>query len=172
VFEPNATDASADPMQEADGMATSRPGLGLLIKTADCQALLLAHASGRHVAALHVGWRGNRVDYPGKGVREFCARYGLNPAELSAVRGPSLGPAAAEFVNFTAEWGPKFLPWFDTGRQTMDLWRLTRHQLEAAGLLPERIFSLDLCTYSLPDILFSYRRDKQCGRQGSVIWME
>jgi copper oxidase (laccase) domain-containing protein len=54
----------------------------------------------------------------------------------------------------------------------MDLWRLTRSQLETAGLLPERIFSLDLCTYSLPGDLFSYRRDPRCGRQGSVIWKE
>jgi len=172
VFEPSATKADAHPVQEADGMAASRPGLGLMIKTADCQPLLLAHASGRYVAALHVGWQGNRIAYPGTGVREFCARYGLAPAEISAVRGPSLGPTAAEFINFATEWNREFLPWFDTSRRTMDLWRLTRHQLESAGLLPERIFSLDLCTYSLPDVLFSYRRDKQCGRQGSVIWIE
>jgi YfiH family protein len=172
VFEPGSMDAGTDPEQEGDGMVTSRPGLGLMIKTADCQPLLLAHASGRYVAALHVGWRGNRIGYPGAGVRDFCSRCGLDPAEISAVRGPSLGPAAAEFVNFAAEWGPEFLPWFDAARQTMDLWRLTRCQLETAGLLPERIFSLDLCTYSLPDFLFSYRRDANCGRQGSLIWIQ
>ena len=172
VFEPEATDAGTDPAQEADGMATCRPGLGLMIKTADCQPLLLAHASGRYVAALHVGWRGNRIGYPGTGVRDFCARYSLDPAEISAVRGPSLGPAAAEFVNFDAEWGPEFLPWFDAARQTMDLWGLTRRQLEAAGVSPKRIFSLDMCTYSLPELLFSYRRDADCGRQGNVIWIE
>jgi YfiH family protein len=172
VFEPEAADPGTDPAQEADGMAVSRPGLGLMIKTADCQPILLAHASGRFVAALHVGWRGNRINYPGTGVREFCARYDLDPASVFAVRGPSLGPAAAEFVNFADEWGPEFLPWFDAARRTMDLWRLTRSQLESAGLLPERIFSLDLCTYSLPDALFSFRRDAHCGRQGSVIWIE
>ena len=176
VFEPNSIDATASPVLEADGMAASRssfgPDLGLMIKTADCQPILLAHASGQYVAALHVGWRGNRINYPGTAVREFCLRYGLDPVEISAVRGPSLGPSAAEFINFASEWGTEFLPWFDATRQTMDLWSLTRHQLQVAGLLPERIFSLDLCTYSLPEILFSHRRDKHCGRQGSVIWME
>lgn len=172
VFEPEAVDAGSAPAREADGMAAGRPGPGLMIKTADCQPLFLAHASGRYVAALHVGWRGNRMDYPGTGVRAFCSRYGLDPAEISAVRGPSLGPAAAEFVNFASEWGKEFLPWFDSTRRTMDLWRLTRHQLQTAGLKPERVFSLDLCTHSLPGVFFSHRRDQRCGRQGSVIWME
>jgi copper oxidase (laccase) domain-containing protein len=51
----------------------------------------------------------------------------------------------------------------------MDLWRLTRSQLEEAGMNPERIFSLDLCTASLPQF-FSHRRDKPTGRQANLIW--
>ena len=57
---------------EADGLATSMPGLGLIIKTADCQPILLASIDGLHIAALHVGWRGNRIDFIGKAVKEFC----------------------------------------------------------------------------------------------------
>ena len=169
IFEPQPVPAGINPAQEADGLATSRSGLGLLIKTADCQPILLAHVSGRYVAALHVGWRGNRIGYPTTGAQAFCAHYGLDPADVAAVRGPSLGPAAAQFVNFDQEWSPDFLPWFDPQTRTMDLWALTRHQLQAAGLRAERIFGLDLCTYSLSEAFFSYRRDRHCGRQGSVI---
>lgn len=157
---------------EADGLATSRPGQALVIKTADCQPLLLAHASGRYVAALHVGWRGNRIGFPITGVAEFCARYDLAASELLAVRGPSLGPAASEFVNFEREWSAEHLPYFDAQRRTMRLWSLTRAQLVAAGLREENIFGLDLCTYELASQFFSYRRDKHCGRQASLIWME
>jgi len=161
--------AEAAPSVEGDGLAASRPGLGLLIKTADCQPLFFAHESGRAVAALHVGWRGNRVNFPASGLRAFCARYGCAPEAVLAVRGPSLGPAAAEFVHFANEWGDAYAPWFDARRRTMDLWRLTRSQLEEAGMAPERIFSLDLCTASLPQF-FSYRRDKITGRQANLIW--
>jgi len=172
LFEPaEETFLQADtaPSVEGDGLAASRPGLGLLIKTADCQPLFFAHESGRAIAALHVGWRGSRANFPASGLRAFCVHYNCAPDEVLAVRGPSLGPIAAEFVHFEREWGEAYTPWFDAQRLTMDLWRLTRSQLEEAGIAPKRIFSLDLCTASLPQF-FSYRRDKTTGRQANLIW--
>ncbi|MBL3581895.1 polyphenol oxidase family protein [Oleidesulfovibrio alaskensis] len=160
------------PRTEADGHTTDRPGDALIIKTADCQPILLAHTSGRYIAALHAGWRGNRAGFIGSAVARFCCRYGISPADVMAVRGPSLGPAAAQFVNFDTEWGPAWQHWFHKEHMTMDLWSLTRHQLHEAGLPREQIFTLDLCTWSLPDMFFSYRRAKASGRQAAFIWIE
>jgi len=171
VFEPATDTLECPSIEAADGLADSRPGHALAVKTADCQPVLLAHASGRFVAALHVGWRGSVANFIGKGVRSFCAHYGLDPAELAAVRGPSLGPGAAEFLQFETEFGEAFLPYFDRRTRRVDLWRLTREQLKAAGLREERIFGLDLCTHDLPQF-FSYRRDKTTGRQTSLIWIK
>jgi len=171
LFDPEPGDIDAPGTFEADGLATAEPGRALVIKTADCQPILLAHESGGVVAALHVGWRGNVAEFPQRGVRALCREYGLAPAELLAVRGPSLGPAASEFTNFEAEFGPAFAPYHDPATRTVDLWRLTRDQLLAAGLLPERIHGLDLCTHATPELFFSYRRERTCGRQASVIWI-
>lgn len=161
--------AAAGDLPEADGMMTSRRGIGLMIKTADCQPLFVAHKSGRFIMALHVGWRGNRAGFPQLAVAEFCRRYGLLPRDLLAARGPSLGPAAAEFVNFDSEWGPDYEAWHRDGR--MDLWALSRAQLVEAGLLPQNIHGLDLCTYANRDDFFSHRRDGSKGRQASLIWI-
>jgi len=171
LIEPEPGLITDSPKVAADGLVTSRPGLVLAVKTADCQPILLAHASGRHVAALHCGWRGNRRDFPQKGVAAFCAACAVAPGEVFAVRGPSLGPGAAEFVNFYLEWGAGFGKYFDPVAKTMDLWRLTRDQLLQAGLRPERIFAVDLCTHGLPGTFFSYRRDKTTGRQAGLIWI-
>lgn len=156
--------------READGHCTREKGLALLIKTADCQPVLFTAEDGAAVAAVHCGWRGNAMKYPAAGLKAFCAAYGLKPETVLAVRGPSLGPAAAEFMNFAEEWPPHFEPWFDAQRNTMDLWRLTRDQLIDAGMRPDRIFGLDLCTRSLPDLFFSYRL-RHTGRQASLIWI-
>lgn len=156
---------------EADGSATTTPGLGLMVKTADCQPVLLAHKDGKHVAALHVGWRGNVQNLPGLGVAALCAEYDLDPRDVMAVRGPSLGPAAAEFTNFDLEFGEAFRPYFDEATKTVNLWRLTRDQLVSAGLCPDSIYGLDLCTFSLPELFFSYRRENMCGRMASLIWI-
>ena len=172
AFDPPAVAAHEAATTVADGSATDLPGRALVIKTADCQPILLAHASGRYVAALHVGWRGNVLEFPQKGVAAFCARYGLDPAEVMAVRGPSLGPGASEFIHFASEFGEKFAPFYDAPSRTVHLWRLTASQLQEAGLKPAHIFGLDLCTASLA-MFHSYRRDKaQAGRQASLIWME
>ncbi len=175
LFEPEAQNPAAAPSEQADGMATSRPGLALMIKTADCQPILVAHDSGRFVMAVHSGWRGNRQDYPYSAICVFCDRYGLDPQHLWAVRGPSLGPSASEFVNFDSEWGPEFLQWYDRERRTMDLWSLARHQLERAGLPSGHILGIDLCTFDNADFFFSYRHARRFGsedgRQGSFIWI-
>ena len=175
LFEPEAQNPAAAPSEQADGMATSRPGLALMIKTADCQPILVAHDSGRFVMAVHSGWRGNRQDYPYSAICTFCDRYGLDPQHLWAVRGPSLGPSASEFVNFDSEWGPEFLQWYDRERRTMDLWLLARHQIERAGLPTGHVLGLDLCTFDNADLFFSYRHARcfgsEDGRQGSFIWI-
>ena len=156
---------------KGDGLATDKPGIGLIIKTADCQPVLVAHKEGRHIAAFHIGWRGNRLRFLQSGIAAFCGRYGLGARDLLAVRGPSLGPQRSEFVNYGKEWGPDFANWFNARDKTMNLWRLTRDQLLEAGLPDEGIFGLDLCTASMPDSFFSYRRDGICGRQANVIWI-
>jgi len=171
-IEPAPTPLDAASGLEGDALATATPGLALCIKTADCQPVLLAHQSLRFVAALHVGWRGNVLNLPGSAVARLCAHYGCGPRELFAVRGPSLGPDMAQFIHFAQEFGQEFLPFFNRKADTVDLWRLTRHQLETAGLAPERIFGLDHCTQSNPRDYFSYRAARTTGRMLSLIWLE
>lgn len=171
-FDPEAVAVDAAPNLEGDGFATSQKRLGLMIKTADCQPVLIAHQSGSHVAALHVGWRGNRINFLASAVQRFCKKYSLCACDLAAVRGPSLGPAMAEFVNYQSEWGDSFNSWYNSVSRTMDLWGLTRFQLEQAGLAAANIYGLDLCTCTMHDQFFSYRFEKESGRQGSIIWIE
>ena len=175
LFDPLPQDPALEPEEEADGLATAAAGLALMIKTADCQPILIAHESGRHILALHSGWRGNRQDYPFEAVCEFCLHYGIRPQELWAVRGPSLGPAAAEFIHFKDEWGDFFRPWYNEKARSRDLWSLTRSQLARAGLLRERILGLDICTFETHEAFFSYRHARKCGsadgRQASLIWI-
>lgn len=168
--QPSATDTAPlhNKARYADGQCSSLPGLALVIKTADCQPVLLAHKDG-HVAALHVGWRGNVLNFPQTGVEAFCASCNIAPEDVFAVRGPSLG--WAQFTNFAREWPENFRPWFDPEQQRVDLWGLTRHQLQQAGLQTRHIFSLDLCTYSLPDAFFSHRQG-DTGRQAALIWAQ
>ncbi|CCO23125.1 polyphenol oxidase family protein [Maridesulfovibrio hydrothermalis] len=171
-FEPESGSPGDQADVEGDGLAVSEKGHALVIKTADCQPVLLAHKSGAFVAALHNGWRGNAMNFPGKAVMRLCRHYDCNPADLLAVRGPSLSPPVSEFINFATDFEPGFESYFNEVDSTVDLWRLTHDQLAEAGLESGNIYSLDMCTFSMPDTFFSYRRDRETGRQCSLIWIK
>ena len=155
----------------ADALATNLAGQALVIKVADCQPVLLAHASAGAIAALHVGWRANRENAPKIWTRSFCHRYGLDPRDVYAVRGPSLSPQKSEFINFEREWGEEFRGYLHPGKRTVNLWRLTRDQLAGAGIPEEHIFGLDLCTHTLSELFYSHRRSGDPERQAGLIWI-
>jgi len=156
---------------EVDILVTTVPGLGLLIKQADCQAVMFYDPVNRVVANVHCGWRGQVHNILGEAVRLLQSRFGTRPADLYAAIGPSLGPCCAEFKNFRREFPPALWP-YQVRPTYFDLWRLSRDQLAAAGLLPSRLDLAGLCTRCGADDFYSYRRDHVTGRQGAIIGLK
>ena len=159
-------------VQGYDALLTDRPGIGLLIQQADCQAVLLHDPQHKAVAAIHCGWRGNVCNIIAKVVERMHEEYRSEPAMLKALISPSLGPCCAEFRNFKNEFPPE-LHHFQVRPRYFDLWRLSTAQLTAAGVLPANIEIMGICTVCSP-AYFSYRRSKKegrptTGRNGSVI---
>lgn len=159
-------------VQGYDALLTNRPGIGLLIQQADCQAVLLYDPERKAVAAIHCGWRGNVCSIIAKVVERMHEKYRCEPAMLQALISPSLGPCCAEFRNFENEFPPE-LHHFQVRPYYFDLWRLSAEQLTAAGVLPANIETMGICTACNPEY-FSYRRSKReglptTGRNGSVI---
>jgi len=163
----------ADLEIEADGAFAHRPGAVCAVLTADCLPVLFASRHGTAVAAAHAGWRGLAA-----GVLEaVIARIGERPGDLLAWLGPAIGQSAFEV-------GPEVRERFmavDTGcgacflsgrgdRWFADLAELARRRLRSAGLTS--IHGGDVCTYQDRERFFSYRRDGECGRMGSLIWLE
>lgn len=163
-----ADQAPGEDIPEVDILVTTVPGLGLVIKQADCQAVMLYDPVNRVVANVHCGWRGHVHNILGETVALLQARFRSQPRVLYAAVGPSLGPCCAEFRNFRQEF-PKTLWGYQVRPTYFDLWRLTADQLAAAGLQPENLDLARLCTRCGAGEFFSYRRDKITGRQGAVI---
>ncbi|MGC9196568.1 MAG: polyphenol oxidase family protein [Syntrophobacteraceae bacterium] len=155
----------------ADALATRLSGVGLLIKTADCQSILLVDPQSRIIANIHSGWRGSIGNIAGKTVRSL-ERLGLNPATTLAAVSPSLGPCCAEFVNFKREIPEEFWP-FMSGPLHFDFWALTRAQLAQAGIEEQNMEFAARCTVCEKSEFFSYRGEGKTGRMASVIgWQQ
>ncbi len=124
-------------------------------------------------------------------------QFGTRPADLIVAIGPSIGACCYEVgvdvreALRAAGFGDGELArwFFDAPQPTavnpsmssvssarrpnhwfFDGWAAARHQLERAGVPPDRIHVASLCTGSHPDLFCSYRRDgKPAGRMAGAI---
>lgn len=163
------SDTTGKPETETgDILLTDRPGVGLMIKQADCQAVLLYDPRHRAVANIHCGWRGNVQGVIPEGVRKMKAVYGTDPADLLAAVGPSLGPCCAEFIHYRREL-PESAWVYQARPHYFDLWQWSRDQLRAAGVREDHIAVAGICTACRTEEFYSYRKEKKTGRFGTVI---
>lgn len=159
---------------EGDGLWTQDPQAAVAVTVADCVPILIAHRSGRAVAAVHAGWRGTEARVVVEVVKRLSAA-GFQPNDLVAALGPAIGPQnfeiGAEVVESLREAYPlaDILQRGEKGKGVANLWELNTIALEEAGLMPSRIDVVAHCTVGSTDY-FSYRRDKgDTGRQCGII---
>jgi polyphenol oxidase len=171
VRAPFAAGAQSDP--EADACFTTTPGVVCLVQTADCLPVLFCDDAGSVVAAAHAGWRGLAA-----GVLENTVKtLPVAPDRLMAWLGPAIGPEAFEvgsevrqaFLRSSLEAVAAFKPGARRGKWLCDLSALARLRLRAAGV--DRVFGGGPCTHANPERFFSFRRDGECGRMASLIWL-
>ena len=151
---------------KADGLVTQTPGLAISALAADCGPVLLADSKTRTIGACHAGWRGALSGITDATIKAMEA-LGAKRENICAVLGPCIGPAAYEVGHefrdtFVAEKETydrffKLGPVNDEGerRPYFDLKRFILARLRNAGL--SRIDCLENCTYSEPELFFSYR---------------
>lgn len=160
--------------EPADAAVTSKPGLACTVMTADCLPVLFCDRAGTRVAAAHAGWRGLCA-----GVLEAAiAAMGKDTVEFMAWMGPAIGPESYEvgeevrqaFVQLDADAATAFTPGKVSGKWWCDLYALARRRLEAAGV--NQVYGGGLCTYADRERFFSFRRDGECGRMATLIYME
>jgi YfiH family protein len=153
-----------DPVEEADAIATSTPGVAACVSVADCVPVLLADPRSGAVAAVHAGWRGTIEGAAAAGVKALVDRHGAQPSEMLAAIGPGIGPCCFEVsrdlaARFRDEVGPVTATSRDQGSR-VDLWRANELLLRRAGLVRRRIETLGRCTSCEERTFFSHRRDR------------
>jgi len=188
-------DAAPTKQYKGDASTTTRAGLLLGVRTADCSPVLLVDRKKCVVAAIHAGWRGTLARIVTKTIGEMQMEFGNRPEDLLAAIGPTIGGCcyevgaevasafAAKFPNASDFFDelrtgdePNPLQWLNMmppGHQPppnkvlLDLKKANRSQLVEAGVREENIFVTELCTSCDVDRLFSYR--KEANRRGRLM---
>lgn len=161
----------------ADALVTSRPGLALVILTADCLPVFFSNAKGTVVGLAHAGWRGlagGVLENTARRMRELARAQGLDE-QLQAAFGPAIGPAAFEvgpevreaFLDKEGLASLFFKPAPRPGKFLANLYGLASLRLGLADVAVSG--TCRHCTVAEAKDWFSYRRDGPTGRQASVI---
>jgi len=154
----------------ADGAWSAERDVICAVLTADCMPVLMTNRRGTKVAAVHAGWRGLAAGIVEKGVDIFDEEAD----QILVWAGPCIGPRAFEVGTEVQRQlgGPEeaYTPASSAGKVFANLALIAKQRLKAVGV--SEFYSSNLCTYSDPHRYFSYRRDGQCGRMASLIWIE
>lgn len=133
------------PIGEGDALIAHSPGIIVGIRTADCVPILLADPSTGAIAAIHAGWRGTAAGIAASAVRSLVAEWQVDPGNLRAAIGPSIGSCCYEV-------GPEVARLFGIGFGArashpvhLDLPAINEMQLRAAGV--SNIWKSGVCTF-------------------------
>jgi len=162
---------SAGSIGEADALISKDVGVIVGVRTADCVPILLADPSTGAVAAIHAGWRGTAQGIAASAVHSLAAEWHVDPRNLRAAIGPSIGSCCYEV-------GPEVARHFGVrtaGQVHLDLPAINEMQLRDTGV--SNIWKSGLCTFcatcTTPDDahrFHSFRRERDAaGRMMSFI---
>ena len=155
----------------ADAMLTTTPGVGLMVRAADCVPVVLLDPAAGVAAVAHAGRLGMVLDVVTRTV-EAMVRHGASPAATNAWVGPhvcgacyEVPPAMREEVAAAVPESRSTTSW---GTPAVDVGAGVRAQLARAGVRVEDVGGCTREEGRLP----SYRRDGAAsGRLGGLVWL-
>lgn len=162
-----------DLLEEADAFVTTEPGVVCSVATADCIPILVWDTRERVVAAVHAGWRGVAAQIVPETVAVIRGRF--PDANLRVAMGPAMAASCyevgEEVVAVCATTISDITPYLTSmrpGHHYIDLKGIVIEQLGRAGITPDNVEDVPVCTHCDTHYA-SYRRGDRKERQYSWI---
>ncbi|MDA7745773.1 peptidoglycan editing factor PgeF [Psychromonas sp.] len=147
-----------------------------VVMTADCLPVLVTDQKGSFVAAIHAGWRGLCDGIIEKSIVSICSQLTIGHEQLLIWLGPCIGPNAFEVGDDVRDEFMAHDPLASVAFiANKGKWLANLHQLailRLANFKGANITESELCTFSDPDLFYSYRRDGKTGRLATFIWLD
>ena len=155
-------------IEDADGLATDRPEIPLMIRVADCLPVFVYDLKTKASALIHAGWRGTKEQISLEALKVFKEKFHSDIKDIRVGLGPSIRSCCYEVGQEFQEMFPR-----ETVQRSQmfffDLSQANKNQLIDAGILKEHIADSATCT-CCDQRFFSYRREgKAAGRMLALI---
>lgn len=156
---------------DCDALVTKEKNIALVITHADCQAALFFDPEYQVIAAVHAGWRGLTLNIYQKTIDFMKANFNSRPQNISVVMSPCLCEKHSEFKNYKKEFPKEFWS-YQKEKFHFDLKQIGLDQLKKAGVENKNIEIADDCTFCNANDYYSHRRDKDTGRNATLICLK
>jgi YfiH family protein len=159
-----------DTNRNADAAISRSYSHPLVILTADCLPITLCTIQGNEIAAIHAGWKGlfNGI------VENSVNKMNSKPSDILAWIGPAICQNCYEvgeevYLAFTTKYPQSKIAFIPRNSKWLaNLAKIAEIVLNAAGI--KSVYQSQLCTFELKNEFYSYRRESQTGRIGTLIW--
>jgi YfiH family protein len=162
--------AESDQGRDADAAISHSYLHPLIILTADCLPITLCNVQGNEIAAVHAGWKGlfNGI------VENTLNKMNSKTADLLAWIGPAICQKCYEvgeevYLAFTTKY-PLCNIAFElrNSKWFANLPQIAEIVLNSQGV--QAVYQSNFCTFEQKKEFYSYRRESQTGRIGTLIW--
>lgn len=165
-------------ISSVDGLLTNVSEVTLVTYYADCVPLFFVDNNLKIIGLAHAGWRGTASKIAVKMIDKMKSVYGCNEKNIFVGIGPSIGPCcyevdapvANQFFNIK-ELNPynNCIIAKENGKYNINLWEVNKALLLSSGVPSKNIFTTDICTSCMNDLLISHR--KAHGKRGTMAAM-
>lgn len=167
-----------------DGLITSEKNTALTLFSADCVLIAVVDTEKKVIGACHAGWKGTVKGITKKLIEAMEKEYGTRSEDVIACICPGIGPCCFEVKNNVALEFERVFNHIDgiinynnknqdnekSETININLWKANKEMLIAAGVLEDKIYTIDLCTSCNRELFYSYRIDgKGTGRMALII---
>jgi len=162
-----------------DALVTHLPDLAMVVSTADCLPLLIHDPVRGVVAAVHAGWRSTAKRIAARVLEAMAEAYGTEPRDCRVAIGPGIrrccfevdAPVMEAMVGALPTWSEHAVA-TSPGHFHLDLAGVNQALLIGAGVRPDQIADMGLCTACRTDLFFSHRAERpRTGRMMNLIFL-
>ncbi len=165
------TSKNADKITPADALFTTEKGIGLAVTHADCQGAIFYDPVHEAVGVVHAGWKGSVQNIYARLFEAMHRDIGTQPHNLLVCVSPSLGPDHAEYKNYKQDFPESFWS-YQVKPNYFDFWAISKKQLVECGISEKNIEISSVCSFCSPEECFSYRRQKETGRNATIVGLK
>lgn len=165
-----------DAIADCDALYTKEKNVLLGVFTADCVPILIYDKGQGIIAAIHAGWKGTVQEITKKMLDILIYEEDCDPNELYAYIGPAIdffsfevGEDVIKQVKAMSFDTTPFIIPKENGKYLLDNKRLNMQMLLDAKIPDTHIFMHNADTYEEEENFFSYRKNKDSGRNLTFI---